>query len=96
LFDVGGWIMKINGIEFEDAIWTSDCGGKQDFDFSVLSVSTRYWADFTARPSIFLGDKIIVELPKGEYIKGETEIECKNNVEIWVKEKLTEIINKII
>jgi hypothetical protein len=87
--------MKINGIEFEQTEWTTDCGGKQDFDFPVLGVSTRYWQDYTARPHIYLGDKILVELPKGEYIKGESEAECKMKVESWVKENLSKIIEKI-
>lgn len=25
------------------AAWTPDCGGKQDYDGEIISVSTRYW-----------------------------------------------------
>lgn len=26
-----------------EAAWTPDCGGKQDYDGRVISISTRYW-----------------------------------------------------
>lgn len=93
--------MNINGIkfrnfEFEEVEWTLDCCGKQDFDFPVAYVETRYWPDHTAKPSIFLGNKVIAELPDGKYITGETEKECKDNVEQWIKQELCKIIDKII
>lgn len=25
------------------AAWTTDCGGKQDYDGEIISISTRYW-----------------------------------------------------
>lgn len=87
--------MIINNIEF-DTWWSMDCGGKQDFDFGVLKVSTRYWPDFTAKPAILLGNKEIYFLPANEYIRGDSEVECKYLTEMWIKEKLTEVINKLI
>ncbi|WP_142307022.1 hypothetical protein [Bacillus toyonensis] len=87
--------MKINDIKFENAVWTPDCAGKQDLDFPVLGVSTRYWADHTARPHIYLGDKVIAELPKGEYIEGKSEAECKLKTEEWIKENLAKILANI-
>lgn len=87
--------MKISNIEFKEAVWTPDVAGKQDFDFPVLSVSTRYWRDHTARPSIWIGNEPFIELPKGVYIQGESEEECKLKVEEWLKENLSKIISKI-
>lgn len=86
--------MKIEGISFE-AEWTNDCCGKQDLDFPVVNVSTRYWPDYTAKPSIYLGEKVLYELPAEIYIEGQTEAECKYKTEQWIKEKLTELIKRI-
>lgn len=85
---------KVNNIEFE-AEWSNDCSGKQDLDFNIISVSTRYWPDYTARPSIYLGTKVIHALPRGIYIEGNSEQDCKEKVETWIREKITEIINKL-
>lgn len=85
--------MRINEIEFETE-WTSDCQGKQDFDFNVLTVSTRYWPDNTAKPAIYLGEKVLVK-PE-EYICGETETECKYKTEQWIKENLSKLLEKIL
>ncbi|MBO8161133.1 MAG: hypothetical protein H0Z24_05805 [Thermosipho sp. (in: Bacteria)] len=86
--------MKIKGINFE-AEWTKDCGSKENFDFSVIRVDTRYWGDYTAKPSIYLGDKVLYELPKEQYIEGDSEIECKYKTEQWIKEKLEKLIDII-
>jgi hypothetical protein len=87
--------MEVYGVNFEGAFWTTDCAGKQDFDFNILSVSTRYWPDHTARPQILLGDRVLVQLPKQEYIEGTTELECKQKVEQWVREKISIIMTQL-
>lgn len=88
--------MEIKNIEFYTE-WTNDCSGKQDFDFPVLRVSTRYWPDHTAKPSILLGrEYVLAELPDKQYIEGRTEAECKQKVEEWVKKEITKILDKII
>lgn len=28
-----------------NALWTSDCCGKQDMDFGIITADTRYWPD---------------------------------------------------
>lgn len=39
--------------------WTTDCCGKQDLDFSIISCETRYWPDKSAKCAIiFLDDYI--------------------------------------
>jgi len=83
--------MKISNAEF-DAKWTLDCQGKQDFDFPVLSVSCRYYPDYTVIASIYLGKE---ELLDSGWIKGETETECKYKAEEWVKQNLTALIARI-
>jgi hypothetical protein len=83
--------MKIEHIEFK-AEWTSDCCGKQDYDINIIRVSTRYWPDYTVKSTIYLGDAVIYET---DYIVGESEADCKVKVEKWVKEKVTEIVNKM-
>ena len=94
--------MKIEGIvfvynfDFQDIGWKEDCGGKQNLDFPVLYVETRYYPDFTASPTIYLGETEIAKLPEGEYITGESEIECKYKTEQWIKENLSAIIKKIL
>lgn len=93
--------MKIENIkfeynfDFEEIHWKGD-SSRQNLDFPVLYVETSYWGDFTAKPSIFLGEIEIAKLPDEEYITGETEAECKFKTEQWIKEQLSEIIKKII
>jgi len=92
--------MNIDNIEFEsfefgEVQWTKDCQGKQDFDFPVVYVSTRYYPDHTAKPSIYLGDKLIAGLPDGECITGETETECKYKAEEWIRREVSKIMQKL-
>lgn len=30
-----------------NAQWTTDCCGKQDLDFGIITANTRYWPDFS-------------------------------------------------
>lgn len=76
------------------AYWTNDCGAKQDLDFNVLRVEVRYWDDFTARPTIYLGKKKIRQLPDRVYIEGNSEKECKQETEKWINRNLSELIVK--
>lgn len=82
--------------------WTPDCGGKWDLDFTLLKCSTRYWRDYTAKPSFICplynvdGDEldylVILELPEEEYICGESEEECKLKVRQWYRDNLLKAI----
>jgi len=85
--------MNINGVKF-DAVWKYDTQDKYDFDFVVVKVLTRYWSrDNTAKPSIYLGDKEIVECD--HYIQGENEYETRFLTEQWIEENLIKIIDKL-
>lgn len=86
--------MQIDNYEFDEAEWKTDCQDKQDFDFPVLKVLTRYWGrDNTAKPTIYLGETILTEYIG--YIKGKDEEETKSLTEKWIKEQVSELINKI-
>lgn len=83
--------------------WTKDCCGKQDLDMSILSISTRYYPDFTAMPSFLLGDagidsdidyKILLE--PNDFIRGESEEECKLKVKEWYISNLKNAIEKLL
>ena len=86
--------MEIKGYRFE-AEWKHDIQDKDDFDFPVLQVLTRYWGrDNTAKPAIYLGETIIKEYEG--YIQGKDENETKRLAEKWIKEQLETIIDKIV
>ena len=100
--------MMMNNLDFiikqiEKRIWTQDCQGKQDLDMPVLSINTRYYPDFTAKPSFMLCDDsidsdidytILLE-PKG-YIVGESEDECKLKVKEWYISNLKNALEKLL
>lgn len=79
-----------------NAKWELDCQAKQDFDIPLIEVSTRYYPDFTAYPSIVLfvaGNRhgSYITLARTE-IKGKSESEVKAGVEQWAREQLTKLI----
>lgn len=83
------------------ARWIEDCGDKQDFDFPVLSVSTRvYGRDNTAYPSILLftdgnvHDDYIT-LARAD-IEGDTLSQTKAEAEKWIRDRLFEIVPLIL
>ena len=87
--------------------WTPDCCGKQDLDLPILSISTRYWPDFTAEPSFILGNTGIYDdepddgdykvlLESKDYIKGESEEDCKTKVKQWYIDNLKTAIEKLL
>lgn len=85
--------------------WTLDCCGKQNLDMPVLSISTRYWPDFTAQPSFLLGNTGIYDDDDGDckvlleakdYIKGESEEDCKTKVKQWYIDNLKTVIEKLL
>jgi len=86
--------MKIKNYEFTDAEWKKDiCGGRYDFDFGVINVSCRYWPNNTVDVCVMIGDleKTLYE----DELEGNSLDDCKNKAELWVKEKVEIIINKI-
>ena len=83
--------------------WTKDCRGKQDLDIPILSISTRYYPDLRAMPSFLLGDtdvdsdidyKILLE--PSDFIKGESEEDCKLKVKEWYVSNLENVIGKLL
>lgn len=86
--------------------WTPDCCGKWDLDFTLLKCSTRYWRDYTASPSFIcplcdadgreLDYLTVLELQDGEYIRGESEEECKFKVRQWYKDNLLKAIEILL
>lgn len=73
--------------------WLKDCQGKEDYDGTLLSVSSRYWPGNyrdDGRPSaesqiIFLGSTIAEK-----DFDGDTKQEVQQAVEAWVSEKVEE------
>lgn len=85
--------MIIKGVEFETE-WTTDCGGKQSFDFPVVEISTRYWPDHTSMPSVCIGGAFFgIEIKPDDYISGKTESECKYKTEQWIEKEVGKIIS---
>lgn len=90
-----------------NAIWTQDCQGKQDLDFSILSADTRYYPDMTAICSITFLD--IYNVEKGEYVdghsitiaqseflSGESEEEVKELVRKWYNEHIISALEQVV
>lgn len=85
-----------------NAEWTQDCSQKQDYDGSIISLSTRFWppryqsnAKFSAKSSIHLDFKNYpeyLELISKEF-EGDTEAEVKFKVEQWAQEQYERIIH---
>ena len=90
------------------AIWTEDCGGKQDLDFDVLSVSTRYWPDFSARVAFLAegqtrrDERGIMEAPGYDpildsgFIYGESEEDVKYKVREWINRNASVALEKMV
>jgi hypothetical protein len=61
-----------------DARWTNDCGGKQDFDGPILSLSTRYWPGPEGGSGMVVtadaGRTTIADLPYGPWPSATAEI----------------------
>lgn len=85
--------------------WTHDGCCKQDLDLPILSISTRYWSDFTAQPSFLLGNTGIYDDDDGDckvlleaknYIEGESEEDCKVKVKQWYIDNLKTAIEKLL
>lgn len=86
------------------SVWTPDCGGKWDLDFSVLECETRYWSDCTAKPCFICSirdengvqqDYYTILEPEG-YIEGESEEECKLKVRQWYKDNVISALNILV
>lgn len=92
-----------------NAMWTNDCGGKMDLDFSILEADTRYWRDCTAKCHIRLlnnynyeveeyvdgGIEPIVVL-ESDYIEGDTKEECQMKVRQWYNDNIFLAMEKVI
>ena len=83
--------------------WTKDCCKKQDLDMPILSINTRYYPDFTVMPSFILCDDDIdsdvdykILLEPNDYIKGESEEDCKLKVKEWYISNLTNVIGTLL
>ena len=89
------------------AVWTLDCQGKQDLDFSILSANTRYWPDFTAHCTItFLDDyntqlgeytgRVPIVVAESDILKGENEEQVKMLVRKWYNEHIVATMEEVI
>jgi hypothetical protein len=86
----------------EQATWTMDVGGKQDYDGSLVVFGTRYYPPHkqganAPKPhsvmcSIWLhdGDKVTVQVAHTE-VWGDTEAEAKAKAEAWVASHLDRV-----
>lgn len=82
------------------AAWQRDCGSKWDYDGRLVSLSTRYWGDRTAKATIYLGSTQdayyddAVPLIEKEF-SGQTREEVHRAVELWAKEQFSRIANAL-
>jgi hypothetical protein len=92
------------------ARWTSDCGGKQDYDGPLLSISTRYWPAWksadnrpSAHASIIVKHGLVTEDDEwGDYstlaevdVQADAEAEVKAQVEAWVRTECARILTRL-
>ena len=71
-----------------NAQWTSDCCGKQDLDFDIITADTRYWPDFSVQCRIaFISN---VTLSKSEIMEADSEEEAKMMARRWYNEHVIE------
>lgn len=80
--------------------WVVDTGDKQDFDFPILSVSTRAYGDNTAYPSILMftdgnAHAEYITLARTE-IKGADMDEVKSNTKQWLRKNLLAVLPQIL
>lgn len=100
-------MMKLSDFDItRNAVWTKDCCGKQDLDFSLISCSTRYWPDHSALCEFILrpeynysiedysgrGDEYI--LIESEIMKSTSEKAIKAKVRRWYNQHAIEALNK--
>lgn len=70
--------------------WTLDCGGKQDFDPSIVRLSSRVYPDGMHISSVIVGgDTYVIE---GEIMKAGSVAEAQTAVEKWSAEQADKII----
>jgi hypothetical protein len=81
-----------------NAEWTTDCGGKMDYDSDLLKLSTRYWPDHTAKAQIYINVKDDfhgIQLAT-QWFEGETKEDVQDQVEKWVNEQFNKIIRILL
>ena len=92
-----------------NAIWTNDCQGKQDLDFSIISADTRYWPDLSAKCTLLFLDDFNyntneyeygihppIVIAESDFITGATEEEVKLNVRKWYNEHIVSAMEEVI
>lgn len=69
--------------------WEPNCQGKWDYDGPILSVSSRYYSNFTAVSAIILEGRSEVDYKtlREKYFRGRSEADCKAQVEAWAQEQ---------
>lgn len=87
----------------KNAVWTTDCCGKEDLDFQVISCDTRYYPDNSVICSItFLScfhiqpdeegyhyaDGEDYTLLESDIIYGESKEDCRRIVKDWYNENV--------
>lgn len=75
-------------------MWVSDCQGKQDYDGSLVSVSSRYWPPNYRQDGLHSAESIVY-VGKSEAVRQEftdsTEAGVKLKVEAWVAERSLQV-----
>ena len=91
-----------------NAIWTKDCQGKQDLDFSMIDCDTRYYPDFSAicnitfRPEFnaYLGDYVSkgeeYMLAQSEVMYSTSEKDIKAKVRRWYNRNMVIALKRAI
>lgn len=93
-----------------NAVWTKDCGGKEDLDFNIISASTRYWPDYSAICSIlFVGGNYYKELEypwnephraitllESDMIWGIDKEDCQRRVREWYNANIKTAFEKAL
>ena len=76
-----------------NAKWKPDCQGKQDYDGTIIGISTRYYSDFHAYSMLILchKDEDYKVLDKAEF-SGETESDVKRKVEVWAQKRMDQVV----
>lgn len=95
-----------------NAMWTNDCCGKQDLDFSIVHCYTRYWKDYSALCEIVFLHNFCLNANNGEnyvksdiepitliesgIMKGKSESDIKQKVKDWYNDNMIEAMEKAL
>ena len=80
-----------------NARWTTDCQGKEDLDFPLISCFTRYWPDHSAMCEIVFLHNFCENAKTGEdpYVKSDVEPKILAESEIMHAKNKQQIRRKV-